>query len=224
MNDLKNTWIKRTRELESYMYNRYNLVCGSNGFFYFNDLEVPHLGYFEKDKQNKKEIHLVNGQFEYVEKDIAKKLEEAKEEDEKLYPDLEGIKTVKQCQFAKYGFKKPDFNCEIFKEVQGNKSRNTKRFIGHVINEDGVSYPCIWEEWGKCEFCTSAKRRKYSLTPLKKEWYEDESNFPCIIVEDDERLILCRNKYEWIDLIEQHNESFRLATKEEVLSLYKEEK
>lgn len=213
MNDLKNTWIKRTRELESYMYNRYNLVCGSNGFFYFNDLEVPHLGYFEKDKQNKKEIHLVNGQFEYAEKDIVKKLEEAKEEDEKFYPDLEGIKTVKRCRFARYGFEKPK-NPDLKINYLFKDRYNALR--GHELNEN---VQIVWNEKGIC-----MTHLNCNLEPIKKEWWEDESSFPCVIVKDDERLILCRNKYEWIDLIEQHNESFRLATKEEVLSLYKEEK
>lgn len=85
-------------------------------------------------KQSGKQIHLVNGKFEYVENN-----------------------NVEHCQFAKYGFEKPEFECEILAKRHG-------RFFGYVRDEKPE--PARWNKNGYYSL-----DEKYNLTPLK-EWYE----------------------------------------------------
>ena len=133
-----------------------------------------------------KQIYLVNGQFQYVtDIGISKLKPKIKTfNSDKISQEFTSskIEVKEECSFNKHGFETPPFKGEIFKEVQGNKSRNTKRFIGHAINENGVSYPCIWEEWGECNFCTSVKIHEFNLTPIKKEWYQDLKNVGKLII------------------------------------------
>lgn len=59
----------------------------------------------------------------------------------------------------------------------------------------------------------------YSLVkPIEPKWYEDESNFPALLIEDD-----TNNKFlvfNEVSLNTQYKHKYRLATKEEVMSLY----
>ena len=74
---------------------------------------------------------------------------------------------------------------------------------------------------------------KYNLKPIKKEWYENADNFPCLVVNNNKK-ILYVNKYQYTKEINTHwaiyqergeniyslnLEYHRPATKEEVLSL-----
>lgn len=273
MIDLRNTWIERTREVERYIYNRHGLTCGSNGFFYFNDLRIPYLGYFEKDKQNKKQIHLVNGKFEYVEEKLT---DEQKEELEQLginknsegvpndvtSDDLVGLQTRKKdcqfakkgkengnnvfrdntsdsvdssrgnqnnsevaCPFAKYGFKKPDFECGILGKVE-------KSIIGWRKANNNIA-ATKWSEKG-----INAYGRIYNLTPLKKEWWEVKDSFEIAVKQikstndytDKDGKVQIMEKYtdklgnplyrsNYCIIPTQWLKCYRPATKEEVLKL-----
>ncbi len=130
----------------------------------------------------------------------------------------------KKNNFEDYGFR-GDFKGEIFKEVKGNGRTGTKRFLGHALNGEGVSYPCIWEEWGECTFCTSSKTTKYQLTPIKKKWYEIEENFPCVVIKETSNvahIVYAHNKVENTLKTESFSispYSVRPATNEEIDAL-----
>ena len=126
--------------------------------------------------------------------------------------------THKENMFAKYGFEKPDFECEILGQCDlGNLGT-----VKHKRESVGV----VWDKEGRCfelGICNSSVLwGKYNLAPIKKPWYEDESNFPCLMKDNKEEdiYLTARNKEHYLIL----KEYCRLATQEEVLSLYKEVK
>lgn len=150
--------------------------------------------------------------------------------------DLVGLQTrKKECQFAKYGFEKPEFNCEILGEV------DNKLLIGYYVEEyprvkEPQKIPCFFlKKTGNCYKGAGISNSKYNLKPLKKEWYEDKSSrFKLFVLNDDSFKILhwwYKDKKE-LDCIDVKTgnkqtisvEKTRLATKKEVLSLYKESK
>lgn len=182
-----------------------------------------------------REIYFANGQFHYmVNKNLpnvsienANKYkemfnqgitDEQKEELEQL-----GINKTPECQFAKFGFEAPEFEGEILKELSDHNGK--KYFIGYSIDvREGIGfpYPKTWTEDGKCFNDDDIKIDGFDLTPIKKPWYEDESNFPCLALDTkhDVWTVLYRKS----EVINSDEERYELATKEEVLSLYKEEK
>lgn len=125
--------------------------------------------------------------------------------------------------FKDYGFE-ADFEGEILKEVKD--CRNQKYYIGYSIDiREGLGYPYpkAWLSSGACIDDDNNIVEDFSLKPIKKEWYENPNNFPCLIrqincvydesIEDD--FLILRN-------IEDYNKfggDYRHATKEEVLSL-----
>ena len=57
----------------------------------------------------------------------------------------------------------------------------------------------------------------FDLTPIKKEWYEKEENFPCLMYRaGDDDYSLVRNR---TVALERLSQDFRPTTKEELLSL-----
>lgn len=64
-----------------------------------------------------------------------------------------------ECQFAKYGFQKPEFECELWKEVNG-------KIIGIVENNSTQTVSFWWDlTTGRINNdCTNM----YDLTPIKK--------------------------------------------------------
>ena len=78
-------------------------------------------------------------------------------------------KIHEEDDFAKLGFEEPDFECEIF-------AQKDVYFYGIVL-ELGVWIQCRWDKQGR-----SSIWGRFNLTPIKKPWYEDESNFPCLLV------------------------------------------
>ena len=118
--------------------------------------------------------------------------------------------------FKDYGFE-ADFEGEICFE------NHNGFYIGYVNKPVGK----IIKQWSKNDgncFCMEGyDDRQYDLKPIKKEWYENPNNFPCIIIQpnctgdttiEDDFLIL-RN----IDDYNNFGGVYRHATKEEVLSL-----
>lgn len=148
--------------------------------------------------------------------------------------DLVGLKTVKreQCQFTKYGFEKPDFECEIL-------GSDEIGFVGMVNN-----YFKYWHSDGRCFKILNGDEEypQYNLKPLKKEWYEDIDELTLIFWSSKhdkfneenpmlvDNYILFNNTTPRLENKKTHSYiniqevNCRLATKREVLSLYKETK
>lgn len=149
-----------------------------------------------------KQIHLVDGEFQYV-----------KEEDVRgnkssgTILDNRDVISHELSSFNKHGFETPEFAGELLKEVCGV-------FIGYII-QDGSIYPVKWEKHGRER---SIGNSKFNLIPIKKHWYEDESNFPVLLkaIKSD-NYVSMRSKENYLDYINSGN--WRPATKEEVLSL-----
>lgn len=150
-----------------------------------------------------KEIHLVDGEFEFV-------ADEQKQE----------------CQFAKYGFEVPKDIEEDEIVLLGKDSKNT--ILGTVA---GLAF--CWREGKAYRLRNDFKRVSgFDLTPIKKPWYEDENNFPCLVkwIDVDNKTVF--------DVVKSYSDGklkgnvdeyffpsmIELPTKEEVLSLFKEEK
>lgn len=141
--------------------------------------------------------------------------QEQKEELEQLW-----IKKAPECQFAKYGFEVPEFECEILK-------KRGSWLVGYMVISKGMApVPCMWfEHDGNCSV------NNYNLAPIKKPWYEDESNFPCVVIikKTKEPIAIAysydgtvfRDRYK--SPIQCPSQIVRAEKKEEVLSLYKED-
>lgn len=124
--------------------------------------------------------------------------------------------------FEEYGFT-ADFEGEIF---MTQDSEDWGKIIFGRVNSTLVG----WEENGQCRDIIGDKIDnwlawdKYNLAPIKKEWYEEESNFPKYAIQLDERGD--SDTYDEYPLlfrtIEDFNKfggDYRPATEEEVLSL-----
>ena len=207
--DLNNTWCEANKENEKYLYenvskNTHNL----NKEKYFiiekvhNKLDVRTINYTPND--NYKKIHLVNGKFEFV-------------------------KSKHKNNFKDYGFE-ADFEGEILKEVKELKGIE---YLGYFIGGNKTYYPCIWTKSGRIwKTSVSEKDRDlYNLKPIKKEWYENPDNFPCIVIYEEKEIKLMRSYSETSKHRKEpclltsdggvyHSlDKCRPATKEEVLSL-----
>lgn len=213
-----------------------------------NDLELNAGMDIWEDTENYKEIKLIDGEFYYADSIEATKSKLILGSDTHYCPDCEKQVITKdhhcsihptklndkdfkehtdsvfgeECQFAKYGFEKPDFECEILGE-------KFNALVGWASKDNFPFEAVLWSKKG----ITSLNRQShYNLTPIKKLWYEDESNFPCLVKwidSDNNTLFDTVKSYENGKLKGNVDEYFfpnmvELATKEEVLSLYKEEK
>lgn len=82
---------------------------------------------------------------------------------------------LEECQFAKYGFEKPYFECVILGEVDN-------MFIGYVRMHNKKVYPPHWYKNGCREL---GEGNIWNLTPIKKPWYET-CKFPCLVKDRDD--------------------------------------
>lgn len=123
--------------------------------------------------------------------------------------------------FKDYGFE-ADFEGEIFKE--GTIHRNQKVYLATIKNgyEDLLVY---FNEDGKCHQGKGYFMEKYNLKPIKKEWYENPDNFPCLVYMEDKRDEEDKGYYTVLGNMNSYKSEFlianiiRPATKEEVLAL-----
>jgi len=115
-----------------------------------------------------------------------------------------GVETI-QAPNSDIKFIKPEFECELW-------HRDRTYILGKVRLPYDIKL-CRWDmDTGICR-----EDEKYNLTPYqeKKEWYRDESNFPCVIVDkmnhNDIRIVKENMGINW--------EVYRPATNEEIDSL-----
>lgn len=80
-----------------------------------------------------------------------------------------------ECQFTKYGFEKPDFECEILKEYDDH-------LVGAVYQNEKY-FGTSWNKQGTCLQTKGFGYINMNLTPIKKPWYET-CKFPCLITAD----------------------------------------
>ena len=84
------------------------------------------------------------------------------------------IKEEPKNNFKDYGFE-ADFGGEILKELLDKSER--KIYIGYYIGDNDVKYPCIWDSFGECGFCCSAKYKNRNLRKIIPKWFENPDNF-----------------------------------------------
>ena len=116
--------------------------------------------------------------------------------------------------FEEYGFA-GNFEGEILKVIDGN-------YIGYY--KDLGIIPTKWHEDG---LCFEEEDSDYNLTPIKKEWYEKEDNFPCLVKILDDRNDEDKEYFDVLGNINAYKAiegnpvifCLRPATKEELLSL-----
>jgi len=128
------------------------------------------------------------------------------------------VLSIKDEQGKEYKFEKPEeSNNDTYKLFFMDAAGD----IFGLINE--IAY--MWEADGKCFYIGSGtggdkneREKMHDLTPIKPKWYEDESNFPTVLIlEKTEAIIICRTKEFYLD---DYIRISRLATKKEVMSLY----
>lgn len=192
MIDLNNTWCEATEENYNEIIKLYDIfyTCDIQDIKYYEFLRnnnglltVCAVSLYEEDS---KQIHLVNGEFQFVE-------------------------TKPKNNFKEYGFE-ADFEVEILAVKDDKYFGISKRdeLEGWVANG--------WKKDGTCLYDDVSH-----LNPIKKEWYENPDNFPCIVmqincidnIEIDCGHIIFRN----IDDFNRFGGDYRHLTKEEVLAL-----
>ena len=189
MINLNNTWCEATEENVDKLLKRkvsfWELGCISNyiGKYKYVNIYSKDNRYeakFRKKDISGSEIHLVNGEFQYVE-----------------------IKP--KNNFKDYGFE-ADFEGEILKEYEN-------QFVGMVYQNEG-NFGCSWNKKGKCLQTKGFGYIDMNLKPIKKEWYENPDNFPCLCIDyfDNPIVVFSKEEYDKCPRL-------RLATKEEVLAL-----
>lgn len=122
---------------------------------------------------------------------------------------------LEENSFNKFGFETPDFEGEILKEVEGCLI-GWHRHKGSIIS-------CSWNTKGIC-YSTMNYKDDYNLTPLKVNWWEKDENFPCLMVrlkDGIKKFGVFKNKNHVLAL--HPKDGWRLATKEEILTLLVEE-
>lgn len=92
------------------------------------------------------------------------------------------IKDIDINIFEKHGFKRPSFQCEIFKKIG-------KDYFGYLRTKEweGNEYiSCFWDENGLLnkdylkKHVAAMLDNKYNLIPINK-WYKNENIFPCVV-------------------------------------------
>lgn len=217
MIDLNNTWCEATEE----NYNKLvEFGCEAHSKFpnfRFNPTRLTvngnwitqHQNLTEKDYLKYRQIHLVNGEFEYVTntEKIALDIEKMNNPIACNYVDGASKLEEEQNSFNKFGFETPSFDGEILKEVS----------IGYIGVIDNF-VPTKWDTSGRCLGYGLSCPEQYNLTPLKPikhKWYENDSNFPCIVknLEIGEYFIAYKNDKDF------YNSKYRPATNEEIEAL-----
>lgn len=125
--------------------------------------------------------------------------------------------------FKDYGFE-ADFEGEILKEIDN--------FYYGIVNQYNKFETITWNLVGRPISGSTAlnKYELWELKPIKKEWYENPDNFPCLVIHDNKESVLIKyynktnNKLISKDsLVHYSIDRCRPATKEEILSLLIEE-
>ena len=113
-----------------------------------------------------------------------------------------------------YEFEQPDFECELKFIADG------EWIYGH-IDDDGLGinhrFMCSWGVNSGTAICVDGLYNFscYNLSPIKPNWYDVESNFPAIVIDDDTELAICTCKSIWTNVYANHYGNYRLATKAE---------
>ena len=122
--------------------------------------------------------------------------------------------------FKDYGFE-ADFEGEILKEIEDMSAG--KVFIGYIVYDCKV-HSCIWQYNGVV-VTRGINQLTFNLKPIKKEWYENPDNFPCLVYMEDKRDEEDKGYYTVLGNMNSYKSEFlianiiRPATKEEVLAL-----
>lgn len=121
------------------------------------------------------------------------------------------ILSIKDEQGKELKFNTHGYKIKFFEVIEN--------FIHGAIYIDDEWWSCEWDFLGQFLRCTySGSERDYDITPTKPKWYEDESNFPCLMVNQFGRV----HEVESMDHLKRC-EGWRLATKAEALALVVEE-
>ena len=99
--------------------------------------------------------------------------------------------TIEECKFEKYGFEKPDFECEILKEYNNH-------LVGAVYQNEKY-FGTSWNKQGTCLQTKGFGYINMDLTPIKKPWYET-CKFPVLVWDDDNDLFVIRTRGEYTAL------------------------
>ena len=99
--------------------------------------------------------------------------------------------TIEECQFEKYGFEKPDFECEILKEYNDH-------LVGAVYQNEKY-FGTSWNKQGTCLQTKGFGYINMDLTPIKKPWYET-CKFPALVWDEDNDLLVTRTRGEYTAL------------------------
>lgn len=170
--DLRNTWCYATvpnhDKLRLLGYNHMPAGACKKYYYIDNDNKINDFEYYPDGNQ----IRLNNqGEFEYA--------------------TLSSQQSKSECQFTKYGFQKPDFECELLKEFNG-------KVLGIVYSVDGPKKDAIAFWWdaktGKTGQSNKYYTNMYNLTPIKKPWYET-CKFPCLVKDEDGTFLI--SEIEW---------------------------
>ena len=95
---------------------------------------------------------------------------------------------TEECQFKKYGFEKPDFECEILKEYDDH-------LIGAVYQNEKY-FGTSWTKKGTCLQTKGFGYISMNLTPIKKPWYET-CKFPCLTKDKNGKIFLIKSLSEY---------------------------
>ena len=118
--------------------------------------------------------------------------------------------------FKDYGFE-ADFEGEILKEYEN-------QFVGMVYQNE-ANFGCSWNKKGRCLQPNGFGYINMNLKPIKKEWYENPDNFPCLVYMEDKRDEEDKGYYTVLGNMNSYKSEFlianiiRPATEEEVLAL-----
>jgi len=163
------------------------------------------------DKKNFIDMYYEEFEFRLKEKSI---FQTAHETMNKARSNVETIKAPN----SDVEFLKPEFECELLSENNGN-------IIAIVSYHGNKKINVIYDLNGACyELDTRAGKilrwDRKDLTPYKKpiEWYEIESNFPCAIISDATDMFVIDNIDDFIDDF-KNKDIYRLATNQEIDSL-----
>ena len=127
--------------------------------------------------------------------------------------------------FKDYGFE-ADFEGEICFQSESY-------YIGYIV-DNGKKLPRYWNKNLTCfnPLTTNFEcaeltndNHKYNLKPIKKEWYKNPDNFPCLVYMEDKRDEEDKGYYTVLGNMNSYKSEFlianiiRPATEEEVLAL-----
>ena len=129
---------------------------------------------------------------------------------------MEILSITDEATGKEYKFEKPDWwndKCELFRVYL-----DEKRIVGSIKIDNSAQFLVKWSFAGQI---TDGYGHEH-LTPIKTKWYEDEANFPALVVRDNNIIALrSPNKEHYLQAVK---DGYRLATKDEVLALYYEDK